>query len=418
MDAPFSFDLYTLRDLAVATLSGLAVGVEREWSGHASGRHARFAGVRTFTLLALASGLAGWLWATGVSGPALVLLAGLVALIVAAYFAASKHGVEGTTEVAAFVVVAAAMLAGAGSTRVSAGITAVTLVLLVEKRQLHSLVSKLDREELRAASRFAVMAAVVLPLLPAGPYGPLGGVRPRQLWALVLLFSGLSFLGFVARRAVGPNRGYAITGTLGGLVSSTGATLSLSELSRKHPGSGLALAAGVLGANVMLFPRVLLSSLILAPPLAMALWPACVAPAAIGVVLCLRGMRAPSAPERLAREHNPLQLASALKMTLFFQLVLFAIAFAKSHLGEQAIYASAALVGLAEMDAITISMAKLTTAGTAAEIAARAVTIGLAANTLTKLVIALAIGRGTFRPLAAVGLALMLLALGAALYLR
>lgn len=418
MDAPLSFDVHTLANLAVATLSGLAVGVEREWSGHASGRYPRFAGLRTFTLLALASGLAGWLWSTGVSGPATVLLAGLVALIVVAYFAASRHGVEGTTEVAAFVVVASAVLAGAGSTRVSAGITALTLILLVEKRQLHTLVSKLDRDELRAASRFAVMATVILPLLPEGPYGPLGGVRPRQLWALVLLFSGLSFLGFVARRAVGPNRGYAITGALGGLVSSTGVTLSLSELSRKHLGSGLALAAGVLGANVMLFPRVLVSSLILAPSLAQALWPACVLPILIGLVLCVRGMRAPSAPERLAREDNPLQLGSALKMTLFFQAVLFATAYAKSYLGNQALYGSAALVGLAEVDALTISMAKLTTAGTAVEITARAVTIGIAANTVTKLGIALVVGRGTFRPLASIGLALMLVALGAALYFR
>ncbi len=105
-------------------------------------------------------------------------------------------------------------------------------------------------------------------------------------------------------------------------------------------------------------------------------------------------------------------------MTLIFQLVLFGVAFAKAHFSSQAIYGTAALVGLAEMDALTISMAQLTTSGTAADIAARAVTIGIIANTVTKLVITLVVGRGSFRPLAAIGLTLMGLALGAALYFR
>jgi uncharacterized membrane protein (DUF4010 family) len=414
-----SFDLQALVNLAVAVIGGLGVGIEREWSGHASGPHARFAGVRTFTLLGLASGLAGWLWVSGVQGLAMILLAGLGGLIVAAYFAASRRDVDGTTEVAAFVVMAAAVLAGAGSTRLAAGILAVTFLLLVEKTRLHALVSKLDRDEIRAAARFAVMATVILPLLPEGPYGPLGGIRPRTLWILVLFFSGLSFAGFVARRAFGRSRGYAIAGTLGGIVSSTGATFTMAELSRKKAEAGRALASGALGANTVLFPRVLLSSLVLAPPMAAALWPACVLPTVIGVVLTLRGWRdAGHAPERVDRDHNPLQFGSALQMTLIFQLVLFSVAFAKTHFSSQGIYGTAALVGLAEMDALTISMAHLTSSGTAAELTARAVTIGLIANTFTKLVITLIVGRGSFRPFAAVGLTLMGLALAGALWIR
>ncbi len=412
-----TFDLHALLNLAVAVIGGLGVGIEREWSGHATGPRARFAGVRTFTMLGLASGLAGWLWISGVQGLAMILLAGLCALIVVAYFAASKRDVDGTTEVAAFVVMAAAVLAGADNTRVAAGILAVTFLLLVEKKRLHALVTKVDLDEIRGAARFAVMATVILPLLPEGPYGPFGGIRPRTLWALVLFFSALSFVGFVARRAFGRNRGYAIAGTLGGIVSSTGATFSMAQISRRQPDAGRALASGALGANVVLFPRVLISCLVLAPPLAAALWPALVLPAAIGAVLTLRGWRdAGAAPDRLEREHNPLQFGSALQMTLIFQFVLFAISYAKTHFGSQAVYGTAAFVGLAEMDALTISMARLTNSGTAVEIAARAVTIGLIANTTTKLAITLIVGRGSFRPLAAIGLTLIGVALGAALY--
>ncbi|HUL75456.1 MAG TPA: MgtC/SapB family protein [Vicinamibacterales bacterium] len=413
-----SFDLTALWNLTVAVLGGLGIGIEREWSGHAAGARAHFAGVRTFTLLALASGLAGWLWSAGAQGPALILLAGMGALIVAAYFAASRRDVDGTTEVAAFVVMAAGVLAGSGNNRVAAGIMAVTLLLLVEKSRLHSFVAKLDREEIRAAVRFAVMATVILPLLPEGPYGPFGGIRPRALWALVLLFSGLSFVGFAARRTFGRNRGYAIAGTLGGMISSTGATLTMAELSRKKPEIGRALASGALGANTVLFPRVLFSSLILAPALAQALWPACVVPALIGVALTMRGLRGAHAVERLEREKNPLQFKAAIQMTLFFQLVLFAVWFATSRLGTQGLYGSAVVLGLVEMDALTISMARLTASGTAAEITARAVTIGIISNTIVKLGIAIVVGRGRFRPLAAIGLALMALALGAALVWR
>jgi uncharacterized membrane protein (DUF4010 family) len=105
-------------------------------------------------------------------------------------------------------------------------------------------------------------------------------------------------------------------------------------------------------------------------------------------------------------------------MTLIFQGVLFIVAFANARLGARGVFGSAALLGLVEMDALTISMARLTASGTAAEITARAVTIGLLANTVTKFVIAIVAGRGSFRPLAAVGLALMGIALAAALFLR
>jgi len=415
---PLTFDLTALWSLGVAVLGGLAVGVEREWSGHAKGPRARFAGVRTFTMLGLVSGLSGWLWSAGLEGPSIVLLAGLGALVVVAYLAASRRDVDGTTEVAAFVVLTAGVLAGLGSLQVASAIIAVTVLLLVEKKQLHGLVSQLDRVEIRAGARFAVMAVVILPLLPSGPFGPWGGVRPRALWALVLFFSGLSFVGYLARRIGGQRRGYAVAGTLGGIVSSTSVTLTLARLSRQHPTLGTSLASGTLGANVVLFPRLLIATAVLAPALTRALWPAFVAPIVIGSVLVWRGMSA----RRQGEEHvdlndNPLQVGSALKMTVLFQAVLYAVWFAKAYFGDQGLYGSAAVLGLTDMDALTISMARLVQSGTAAEVAARAVLIGVIANTVVKFTLAVTLGRGTFRVLAAAGLALIGAAVGAALWL-
>ena len=415
---PATFDGTAAIQVGIAVLGGMAVGIERQWSGKADGPAARFAGLRTFTLLGLTAGLSGWLWTVGLTGPAIVLLAGVGALVVVAYLAASRRDIDGTTEVAAFVVLAAGVLAGAGYLQVASAIIALTLILLIEKRQLHSLVRRLDVIEMRAAARFFVMAAVILPLLPEGPYGPLGGVRPRQVWMVVLFFAGLSFLGFLARRVVGRDRGYAVAGLLGGLVSSTTVTLTFSRLSREHTAFGASLAAGVLGANAMLFPRVLIASVVLEPQLARAVWPAFVAPLGIALLLTWLGLRAPAgrAPN-VPADKNPLQVGAALQMAVLFQVVLFAVAFARQQFGEQGLYGSAAVLGLADVDALTISMARLTsTAEATAVVAATALTVGIFVNTLVKLTLVVAIGRGRFRLLATLGLTLIAVGLGAAVF--
>src|SRR5207244_2680519 len=129
-------------NLLIGALGGRAVGSEREWSGHAAGPRARFAGIRTFTLLGLTAGLSGWLWNQGAEGLALILVAGLGGLVIVAYLAASRADVDGTTEVAAFVVLTAGVLSGTGMNRLGSGIVAITLLLLAEKKSLHGLVSK------------------------------------------------------------------------------------------------------------------------------------------------------------------------------------------------------------------------------------------------------------------------------------
>ena len=235
--------------LWIAALGGTAVGIERQWSGHAEGQRARFAGIRTFSLIGGLGGLSGALWTLGVTGPAVVVLSGTAALCVAAYVAASRTDVDGTTEVAALVVLTAGALAGLGSYRLASGIIAVTCLLLVEKSRLHALVARIDDSALRAGVRFGVMALVVLPLLPEGPYGPLGGIRPRELWALVLFFSGLSFLGYVARQVLGPGQGYFVAGLLGGLVSSTNVTFTFARTSRAEPAADDALAYGAIAGE-------------------------------------------------------------------------------------------------------------------------------------------------------------------------
>jgi hypothetical protein len=164
--------------LLIAALGGAAVGLERQWSGHADGPGARFAGIRTFTMLGAVAGFSGWLWTAGSTGPAAILLVGAVALVTAAYVAGSRQDIDGTTEAAALVVLAAGVFAGMGSLKLASGIIALLTLLLVEKSRLHAMVQRIDDVGLRSGVRFAVMALVILPLLPEGPSGPLGGIRP------------------------------------------------------------------------------------------------------------------------------------------------------------------------------------------------------------------------------------------------
>jgi uncharacterized membrane protein (DUF4010 family) len=403
----FSAEPQDMIGVLIALLGGAAVGLERQWSGHATGPTARFGGVRTFTLLGGLAGLAGWLWVRQLEVFAAVLLVGAVGVVVAAYVAASRQSVDATTEVAALVVLAAGVLAGTGSWTLAAGTIAITTLLLVEKSRLHALAERMDDTPFRAGVRFAVMAVVILPLLPEGPYGPWGGVRPRELWLLVLFFSGISFAGYLARRAVGVERGYPVAGLLGGIISSTNVTLRFAQASRLEPNLGVPLAAGVVAASTMLFVRVLLATVVLNAPLArLLLWyiAAPLVAGALGLMVAFRQAGHPA--QQPPPPSNPLQVWSAVQMAVLFQAVFYLMYGLRTAWGTSGVLASGAILGLTDMDALILSMAR-GVVGVPHELAAQAIVIGILSNTALKIVLSLAIGRSSFSWRAAAGLALI-----------
>lgn len=400
--------LASVAGLIVATLGGAAIGLERQWSGHASGPHARFGGIRTFTLLGGLAGLSGWLLASGRDATAIVLLAGAAALVAIGYFVAARTDVDGTTEVAALVVLAAGTIAGTGQLALSSAVIAATSLLLLEKTRLHALVQRIDDESLRASARFGAMACIVLPLLPGGQYGPYGAIRPRELWALVLFFSGLSFVGWIARRIVGPHAGIVLSGLLGGIVSSTSVTLRFARDSRLPDAPAAALAGGVVGACTLMLVRVGIACAILNPALAMAaaryLWPGLLAGGA-GIALLWKASR--GAANGTVASGSPLQLRAALQMTVLFQAVLFIVLVVQQQLGATALTGTAVLVGLTDLDALTLSLARSAASDAQTAAAAIALTAGVLSNTALKLMLAVVVGRGRFRVTTAAILAAM-----------
>ena len=228
-------------------------------------RRRGFAGLRTFTMLGAVSGLSGLLRAAGVTAPAAILFAGAVAIVAAGYLAASRVDTDGTTEVAALVVLAAGLLCGPGIRELASGITALVTLVLVEKTRLArargacrrggAAVGRAVRGDgpgrAAAASRRTARSA------GRGSAARTVGARP--------VLSGISFAGYVARRLVGSGHGYLVTGLLGGIVSSTNVTFTFARMSRTEVAMDRALAFGAVAANAMLYPRVIVATAILNP---------------------------------------------------------------------------------------------------------------------------------------------------------
>jgi uncharacterized membrane protein (DUF4010 family) len=227
----------------------------------------------------------------------------------------------------------------------------------------------------------------------------------------VLFFSGLSFLGYVARRLVGPGHGYLATGLIGGLMSSTQVTYTFARTSRRHPAIDRELAFGAVAANAMLFPRVLVATAALNAPLVPLLVPYLLGAAIIAAgVSALGAFRLSDVESEHKTRQNPLQLLEALRMAALFQIVLMAVHLANRFWGDAGVLSTAALLGLTDVDALTMSMARGMPGDTGLELAARAIAIGVVANTALKLAVTLFLGAGSFRTIAGGTLAAMLVA--------
>ena len=396
--------------LAISALIGLGVGIERQWSGHASGPDARFAGMRTFLMLGLVGGSAGLLLAHGFDVTAAALLAGGAALAIVAFFVAMRRPnveLDATTEAAAIAVIALGALSGIGYLVLSAAAGSVIVLALSEKARLHSTIGRIDEEELRGALRFGVLALVVLPILPkeASLFGL--AVQPRTIWTIVLFFCALNYAAFVARRLVSPDRGYGVAGALGGFISSTAVTLLFSRRSRHHPELASALSGGVIAACTVLIPRVLVVSAVINPSVAWKLLPLLGPVGVVGVVLSTLSVRNGTAtmPSEASRG-SPLRLRIAIQMALAFQLSMLVIEFVRARWALPGLYVTSAFLGLTDVDALTVSMSRLPD-GLVVSVAARAIVVGIFANTIFKSLIAAVLGHAGFRWRTVGGLGIM-----------
>ncbi len=236
-----------------------------------------------------------------------------------------------------------------GHREIAVALAVAIAAVLAYKQPLHGLVSRLDREDVYAGVRLLAATFIVLPLLPDRAIDPWGALNPHKLWLLVLLISGLSLVGYVAVRLLGPNRGIPLTGLTGGLVSSTAVTLSFARQSREkgQEESAPAYACGILIAWSVMFLRVLAMVLIvnraLLPRLAVPFLVMAVVTAAFAWWMYHRAAtHGPSGKVLLA---NPFSLTSAAKFAALFALVLLLVALVQQHFPPEGVYVVAALAG-------------------------------------------------------------------------
>ena len=381
--------------MLVATLLGLLIGLERERKREKTGT--LFAGVRTFTLISLFGSISGLLLEPVGAWPLVASFLGITVLVAQGYWRESSGvKVGATTEIAALVAFGLGVLAGMGwFSPALAGAVIVTGVLSL-KEELHGLVGALSREDLLAVVRFAAVSLLVLPLVPDEQFGPWGVWNPRTIWLLVVLISGVSFVGYVAVKLVGTRRGIGLSGLLGGLASSTAATLSFSERGRDHPELSPVLAVGALAATAVAGPRLLILLAVVGPELV----PYAAVPLGAlfvtSTVAALFVSRKRDAGEGEIRVENPFRLRTALQFGVLFAAVLLLTRAAQEWLGESGVLIASALAGITQLDAITLSLADQAGGGLNAVTAGRALGLAILANNLFKAGLAVSVAGGSF----------------------
>jgi uncharacterized membrane protein (DUF4010 family) len=379
--------------VATALASGLLIGIERGWKLKDRKPGTRVAGVRTFTMLGLGSGIAGLLGSVGQTVVAAAIAVGMVAVLVIAYSRALEDHHDSTSAVAAISTIAIGFLAGSGNPALAIACAAIGVALLALRQELHGLVEKLDADDVKALARYAVIAGAVLPFLPSGNYGPLGAWNPQRLWLVVVLVTGFSFLGYAANRIFGERHGTIATALIGGAYSSTAVTQALAQRlgSKKTAGAepaGIALATAVMYLRVPVLMAVFATRALL--PVSIILLPAVLVAWGAGWWLYRKAPKsdAPSPPG------NPIALVPALGFAVFVAAAAVAAAWAQGRFGQSGIAVLLLIVGSMSVDTAIITLGGLPPDAISPLLAAIAIAGTIIGNMAVKIGIALVYARG------------------------
>ncbi|MEO8454166.1 MAG: DUF4010 domain-containing protein [Sphingomicrobium sp.] len=401
--------------VAAALACGLLIGIERGFDLRGLQAGTRVAGVRTFTLLGLVSGLAGLAGRLGQPFAAGALVAGTVAVMAIGY--AHRPGLaerpDATTPVASLATIGLGFVAGFGEPGFAIAGAAIVTLILALKAELHGLLDKLDHYDVKALARYAVIAGAVLPFLPNGHYGPLGAWNPQKLWLVVVLVTGFSFLGYVANRIFGERHGTIATALIGGAYSSTAVTQSLAQRlgSEKRGGAeaaGIALATAVMYLRVPILVALLATRVL--PAIAVLLLPATLVAWGAGFWLYRKAPlhQGPAPPG------NPIALLPALGFVIFVAVAAVAAAWARGQFGQSGLAVLLLIIGSMDVDVAIVTLGGLPAGAISPLLAAIAISGTVMVNMGVKIAITLAYARRKGLS-AALALGASVLVLGAAI---
>lgn len=391
----------------IALLLGLLVGLEREWAK--AGDKSLFAGIRSFPLIALLGATAAMVsHQQGATWFLALTFFGFALLVATSHYvsgAVPGHGT--TTEITSLIVFLFGVLAYWGHLALAASLTVVVTIVLSMKEPLHELARRVESQDIYATLKFAVVSIIVLPLLPDAPVrSPVFGdvlsvLNPRRIWLLIVFVSGIAFVGYILSKVVGARRGIALTGLLGGIVSSTAVAVSMAERSREEGRLAPQFALAVVLAATMMFPRTIIEVAFVNTALAADIVVPLLGAGVFGVVASGYLWFSGAKPEaETVRLRNPFRLAPAFQFGFLFAVMLVLSKLALMKFSTRGVFVAAALGGLINTRPIALSVANLALTGDIGGAnAVAAVMIAALANTFMKGTYSAVAGAGRFRRL-------------------
>ena len=374
-----------------ALVIGALIGLEREF--HQQKEDAPdFAGIRTFSLIALLGSVSSFLADDFGIILAALALGGLILMTTVSYSGAlvrSKTETGITTEVAAILTFLFGVLVMGDHAPVAIALAVITSLLLTFKGKLHGFIRNMSPKDIHVTLQFGLVAAVILPLLPNRTIDPLGLLNPFQIWLIVVFVSGIGFSGYVMMKILGPSQGINLMGILGGLASSTATTISFSSASREYPHMAHHYARAVVLASTVMLPRVLFLVLVIYPPLALKIIIPLISMLITGLIFIFVIQKSKLTEKATIHPEfkitNPLKLSTAIKFGLLFAFVLIVVEYAQTFLGSSGVYLASFITGLTDVDAITLSVTRLAeSAQLSSDVAGVAVIIAALMNTISK----------------------------------
>lgn len=398
----------------VSLLIGALIGTERQ-RRLVDAKIRGVAGLRTFVLISILGTLSATM-AEHYGQNFMVLAFGSFAVMVAVgYSSAAKvpGRVDFTSAVAAVVTfVLGALCHFEDDLILPVALAILTTSVLAIRRTSHLYVEMLSETDILDTLKMGIIALVIYPILPDSTLDPFNVLNPRQIWLMVVLVSLISYAGYVLMRILGTERGLNLMGFLGGLASSTAVTTSMAAgvKENKEIMSSAVLATTV--ASCTMFARILFIVLAVNRDLVMSLLPQMLSMIVAGLVIAYLLLRNKSQTGAEVAIKDPFRIVPALKFGAFFAFVLVVSKLASTYFGDAGIYAASIIAGLADVDAIVLTMSTLAKTSLGHEIAVTAITLAAITNTLVKLTISYVLGTKefgnriarVFLPMMAVGL--------------
>ena len=391
---------------------GFLIGLEREYAKRVVDKEEQFAGVRTYTFIALFGFLCAflsqrfgdWLFITG--------LLGLIAMVVTTYVLTAKNGSYGiTTELSGILAYLIGALVFEGEILLAVIVTVIITSLLSLKVKLHSFIATLTPQEIRAFIQFVIISAVVLPFLPNEPFGPNGVWNPYEIWTMVVLVTGLSLAGYLLAKILGARKGTLLAGIVGGSVSSTAVTLSVARRTREDPNASHVIAAvSIIAATTIMYPRILLETWVVNRHLAvqLALPVAFIVVVAFVVAYLIHRTGGKEAAVEVPTK-NPLNFSVAIQFALIYMAVVWLMDLASARYSAEGLYIGSLVFGATDMDAITLSIARKPDIADSLQ-GMTAVLLATLSNTVMKFLIVIVFGDKSLRKWVGLGFGAIFLA--------